>query len=92
MSTDPVDTLAPPAMAAWLRETAANTRRYSNPAWCDAHCKQHDPIAAHVAFRLEQAAELIEQLARGEHICARCYLRMMPPSKDSGLPEPDPLF
>jgi hypothetical protein len=57
-STDPIglDKHTREQMAAWLRETATNTRRYSNPAWCDAHCKPHDPLAAHVAFRMEQAA------------------------------------
>lgn len=63
MTDSNVDTLTSPAMASWLRETAANTRRHSNPSWCDAHLKPHDPLAAHVAFRMEQAAELVEQLS-----------------------------
>lgn len=61
MST--VDMLSPPQMAAWIRETAANTRKHSDPAWCAARMIPYDPVAAHVAFRLEQAAELIERLA-----------------------------
>lgn len=89
MSTDKVDTLTPPAMAAWLRETAVNTRTHGQRPTLTT---KEMNVAPHVAFRLEQAAELIEQLARGEHICARCYLRMQPPATDSGLPEPDPLF
>jgi hypothetical protein len=44
-----VDSLTPPQMAAWLRETAVNTRAHSDT----------DRLAAHVAFRLEQAASLL---------------------------------
>lgn len=57
-----LDEHTPPQMAAWLRETAANTRRHSNPTWCDVYKKPYDPLAAHVAFRLEQAASMIEAL------------------------------
>lgn len=63
MTKKEVDRPGPAAMAAWLRETAANTRRYSNATWCEAHCKPYDPLAAHVAFRMEQAADMIVELA-----------------------------
>lgn len=73
MSTD-VDTLSPPAMASWLRETAANTRKHSDPAWCAARAIPYDPVAGHVAFRMEQAANLLEKLhgtIRGVSSCAQ---------------------
>lgn len=59
MATPDVDTLGPAEMAAWLRETAANTRRHrETPYLTDKEMN----LAPHVAFRLEQAAELIERL------------------------------
>ena len=54
-----VDTLSPDNMARWLRETAANTRAVAQLPWSD----QQRRVAPHVAFRLEQAADLIERLA-----------------------------
>jgi len=61
-----LDKLTAPQMAAWLRETAVNTRKHSDPAWCAARVLPYDPVAAHVAFRMEQAAELIERLGAAE--------------------------
>lgn len=54
-----VDTPAPPEMAAWIEETAANTRKHYDPAWCAARMVPYEPTAGHVAFRLEQAAKMI---------------------------------
>jgi hypothetical protein len=57
-----LDKLSPLQMAAWLRETAANTRKHSDPAWCAARALPYDPVAAHVAFRIEQAATSLVRL------------------------------
>lgn len=60
MTNGNVDTLAAPEMAAWLRETAANTRRHrEQPYLTDKEMN----LAPHVAFRLEQAADLVLKLA-----------------------------
>lgn len=59
MSNDQVDTLTPPAMAAWLRETAANTRLHGQRPMLTA---KEMNVAPHVAFRLEQAANDLVRL------------------------------
>jgi hypothetical protein len=86
----------PAGMARWLRERSeaaheflaldgeAQQRQYLN--------RWQQNVLPHLAFRFEQAAEMIERLAAGEHICTKCYLRMLPFAKDSDSPEPDPLF
>ena len=56
-----VDTLTPSQMAAWLRETARNTRsKRESPRLTPEEVN----LAPHVAFRLEQAAQLLEQQNR----------------------------
>lgn len=52
-----IDKLTASQMAKWLRETAANTRaKRKSPYLTDAEVN----LAPHVAFRLEQAADLLE--------------------------------
>lgn len=52
-----VDTLTATQMARWLRETALNTRaKRTSPHLSEAEMN----LAPHVAFRLEQAADLLE--------------------------------
>lgn len=53
-----VDALPPEQMARWLRETATITRSRGDSEWSGAEVR----VAKHVAFRLEQAAELIDRL------------------------------
>jgi hypothetical protein len=60
--TDQVDKLTVPQMEVWLRDTATSTRRHSDPQWCARMKVRHDPVAAHVAFRLEQAASMLAAL------------------------------
>lgn len=55
-----VDELPPAQMARWLRETAQNTRARGNAPWTENETR----VAAHVAFRLEQAADQLERLSR----------------------------
>jgi hypothetical protein len=53
-----VDVLPPDQMASWLRETAGHTRSRGNGQWTGNEVR----AAKHVAFRIEQAAALIEQM------------------------------
>lgn len=55
-----VDTLNAPQMANWLRETARITRARGQATPTPAEMR----VAPHVAFRLEQAADLLEQKER----------------------------
>jgi hypothetical protein len=96
LAADPVDTHDPAGMAAFLRKRAAASREFVKLT--DEHQIRQfmeawqRNVLPHFAFRFEQAAEMIERLAAGEHICTKCYLRMLPFAKDSDSPEPDPLF
>lgn len=85
-----IDKHDPASMAAWLRERAKANREVA--ALSREQWPYHPDVQRHFALRFEQAAEMIEGLARGEHICTRCYLRMLPPAFGSDQPEPDPLF
>ena len=59
MTKEQVDCHDPPTMAIWLRETARNTRsKRESPQLSQTEIN----LAPHVAFRLEQAANMIEAL------------------------------
>lgn len=62
LTKEQVDTLDATQMARWLRETAANTRSKRESPHLSA---EEINLAPHVAFRLEQAADLLEHLDRG---------------------------
>ena len=57
MAADPVDTPSPADTVRWLRERAAVNRRYASipPAQWEVN------VLPHVAFRLDQAADMIER-------------------------------
>lgn len=56
-----IDTPAPQQMARWLRETAANTRaKRDSPHLSEIEIN----LAPHVAFRLEQAANMLDKYQR----------------------------
>jgi hypothetical protein len=78
-----VDKHGPAGMAQWLRERARVNREWAKepppPPVIDQH---HRNVMPHFALRFEQAAEMIERLARGEHICTRCYHRIDPPTEE----------
>jgi hypothetical protein len=59
MTSNAVDALDAPQMARWLRETAANTRAKQNQVQLTTLDRN---LAPHVAFRLEQAAEMLLEL------------------------------
>ncbi len=90
-----VDKHNPAGMAAWLRERARVNREWAKqPPPALVIEQHHRNVMPHFALRFDQAAEMIEQLSRGEHICSRCYLRMLPFVEDDPNlpPEPDPIF